>query len=117
LWFDVVNSASLSPKDKELIMSCLPSRIGRDGFLQVISQQTRSQGANRELAIERFVELLRDAEKQLPIRKKIRVSRAAKLRRMEEKKQHSIQKQQRLKKSPSRIWQKETPPVGSAELE
>jgi ribosome-associated protein len=100
LWFDVVNSPTLSPEQKELITRHLGNRIGKDGLLRVISQQTRSQAENRELAIERFVELLRDAVRQVPIRKKTRVSKAAKLRRLNEKKQHSIQKQERSKKVP-----------------
>jgi ribosome-associated protein len=61
LWFDVVHSPTLSPEQKEIIGRRLASRIGKDGVLRVISQQTRSQATNRELAIERFVELLRDA--------------------------------------------------------
>jgi hypothetical protein len=52
------------------------------------------------LAIERFVELLRDAIKQVPIRKKTRVGKGAKLRRLEEKKQHSILKSERSKRVP-----------------
>jgi ribosome-associated protein len=97
LWFDVANSPSLSPEQKELIARQLANRIGRDGLLRVISQQTRSQTANRELAIERFAELLRDALKQVPIRKKTRVSKGAKLRRLEEKKQRGIVKHRRSK--------------------
>ncbi len=97
LWFDVVNSPSLSPEQKELIQSRLATRIGKDGVLRVISQKTRSQAANRELAIERFVELLRDAIREAPVRKRTRVSRAAKLRRLNEKKQRGILKHERSK--------------------
>ena len=68
--------------------------------MRVISQQTRSQAENKELAIERFAELLQDALKMVPIRKKTRVSKGAKLRRLEEKKQHGILKQARSKKVP-----------------
>jgi ribosome-associated protein len=100
LWFDVVNSPTLSPEQKELILRRIGSRIGKDGVLRAISQKTRSQAANRELAIERFVELLRDAIKRAPIRKKTRVSRAAKRRRLEEKKQHGILKSERSKRVP-----------------
>jgi ribosome-associated protein len=100
LWFDVANSPSLSPEDKELIMGRLANRIGKDGLLRVISQQTRSQAENKELAIERFAELLQDALKQVPIRKKTRVSKGAKLRRLEEKKQRSMLKGKRLKRVP-----------------
>ena len=51
-------------------MSRLENRTGKDGVMRVISQQTRSQMENRELAVERFVELMHDAVKQVPIRKK-----------------------------------------------
>lgn len=100
LWFDVANSPSLSPEQKELVIRRLANRIGKDGMLRVISQQTRSQAANRELAVERFAELLREALRQLPARKKTRVSRAAKLRRLEEKKQRGLIKSRRSEKAP-----------------
>ncbi|MGC9967859.1 MAG: hypothetical protein ABSE08_20935 [Syntrophobacteraceae bacterium] len=48
-------------------MHRLGARIGKNGVLRVISQQTRSQAVNRELAIESFAELLRDALKQVPM--------------------------------------------------
>ena len=100
LWFDVVNSPSLSPEQKELVLRRLPSRISKDGVLRVISQQTRSQAENREPAIERFVELLQDALRQVPIRKKTRVSQGAKMRRLEEKKQHGLLKSRRSQRVP-----------------
>jgi ribosome-associated protein len=100
LWFDLAKSPSLSPEDKELIASRLGSRIDKDGVLRVVSQSTRSQLSNRELAIERFVELLQSALKQLPPRKKTRVSKAAKERRLEEKKQRSSLKRERAKRAP-----------------
>ena len=100
LWFDVVNSPSLSPEQKDMVMLRLATRIGKNGVLRVISQQTRSQVENKELAVERFVELMRDALRQVPIRKKTRVSKGAKLRRLEEKKQHGILKLARSKKVP-----------------
>ena len=100
LWFDVMNSPSLSPDQKELAIRRLRSCIGKDGVLRVISQQTRSQEENKELAIERFVELLRDAVKLVPMRKKTLVSRTAKLRRLEEKKQHALLKSRRSERVP-----------------
>ena len=100
LWFDVVSSPALSPEQKELVLRRLENRIGKDGVMRVISQQTRSQVENKELAVERFVELLRDALRKTQIRKKTRVSKEAKPRRLEEKKQHSTQKQERSKEVP-----------------
>ena len=78
LWFDVANSPTLSPEQKELIMSRLENRIGKNGVLRVISQQTRSQVENKELAVARFAELLRDAVRQVPVRKKTRVQQGGK---------------------------------------
>jgi len=101
LWFDVSNSPSLSQEEKELIMSRLGSRISKDGVLRVISQQTRSQMANREVAVERFVELLRTALKETKVRKKTGLSKGAKLRRLEEKRQRSILKRERSKGVPT----------------
>lgn len=98
LWFDLAGSPSLSEEDKELIRTRLGSRIGKDGVLRVVSQSTRSQFSNREAAIERFVELIQAALHRLPVRKKTRVSKAAKERRLEEKKQQSIRKSVRSKK-------------------
>ncbi|HQN18992.1 MAG TPA: alternative ribosome rescue aminoacyl-tRNA hydrolase ArfB [Syntrophobacteraceae bacterium] len=99
LWFDLDNSPSLSDEDKALIKSRLRSRIGKDGVLRVVSQSTRSQAANRERAILRFTELLQDALKRVPIRRRRGVSRAAKERRLEEKRQHSILKSRRSEKA------------------
>jgi ribosome-associated protein len=98
LWFDVVNSPNLSPEQKELIQSRLATRIGKNGVLRVISQQSRSQVENKELPIERFAELLRDVVKQVPVRKKTRLSKRAKLHRLEKKKQDSLLKGERAKK-------------------
>jgi len=100
LWFDLANSPSLSSEGKELILSRLGSRIDKDGILHVVSQSTRSQLSNRELAVERFVELLQAALKKLPIRKKTRVSKGAKERRLEEKKQRAALKSGRSKRVP-----------------
>ncbi|MCE5336695.1 MAG: aminoacyl-tRNA hydrolase [Desulfobacteraceae bacterium] len=100
LWFDVVNSPSLEQEQKDLVMRRLATRISKDGVLRVISQQTRSQLENKELAKERFAELLRNAVRRVPARKKTRVSKGAKLRRLEEKKQRGSLKQERSKKVP-----------------
>jgi ribosome-associated protein len=97
LWFDVINSAGLTAEQEEFVLRRLRIRIGKDGVLRVISQQTHSQVENKELAVERFVELMRDALKQVPIRKKTGVSKGAELRRLEEKKQRSVVKHGRAR--------------------
>ena len=100
LWFDLVNSPSLSSEQKELIQGPIATSIGKNGVLRVISQQTLSQLEDSELAVEHFAELLRDVLERVPIRKKTRVSKGAKLRRLEGKKQRSLLKNERSKKVP-----------------
>ncbi|MEN6437232.1 MAG: hypothetical protein ABFD97_01480 [Syntrophobacter sp.] len=43
LWFDVVNSPSLSSEQKEMVMRRLATRIGEDGVPRVILRQTRDR--------------------------------------------------------------------------
>jgi ribosome-associated protein len=95
LWFDLANSPSLSGEDKQLIAD----RLGKDVALRVASQETRGQDANRELAIERFVELMRAVLAPVPIRRKTRLGKEAKLRRLEAKRQRSSLKHERSRTS------------------
>jgi ribosome-associated protein len=95
LWFNVAESPSLSAFQKRRIMSRLATRINQRGELRVVAQQHRSQIANREAAVERFVALLRDALVQEKPRQKTTVPAAAKRRRVDEKKKRGQVKQQR----------------------
>ena len=95
LLFDLDASPSLTDADKARIHAVLFGRIGKDGVLRVVSQSTRSQFANKELALERFAALLRAALTPVAPRKKTRVSLAAKRRRVDDKKRHGALKRQR----------------------
>ncbi len=86
LLFDLDASSSLDGAQKERIRKELGTRINKAGVLQVSSQRHRDQGMNRAAAIERFAELLRDALTEAPPRRKTRMPRAAKAKRIEEKK-------------------------------
>ncbi|EFL50146.1 Class I peptide chain release factor [Solidesulfovibrio fructosivorans JJ]] len=97
LLFDLDASPSLSPAAKERLRAVLGGRIGKDGVLQVSSQTSRSQTANKELAVERFVMLLRAALTPKPPRRKTRATLASKLRRLETKKRHGARKRERTK--------------------
>jgi ribosome-associated protein len=97
LLFNVADSPSLSTEQKQRIQSRLSSRISKDGILRIISQRHRSQIANRDATIERFKELLKGALTQRPQRKKTTVSKRARQRRLDEKKQRSLKKQHRAK--------------------
>ena len=74
LLFDVANSPSLSAEHKNRIMSRLRTRVNKYGVLRVVAQRHRRQAANREVAVERFVELLQVTLKPIKVRKKTRIS-------------------------------------------
>jgi ribosome-associated protein len=93
--FDVGNSPSLSEDQKRQITSKLSSRMDRQGVLRVVSQKHRSQEANRRAAVEHLQQLLQEALKPVPIRRKTRAPAAARERRLEEKRQRGRLKSQR----------------------
>lgn len=99
LLFDVANCGSLSDLQKQRILSCLASRADKKGVLRVVSQKYRTQKTNRRAAIERLQQLLTDALKISPVRKKSKVTYASKQRRLEEKRRRSQLKRQRSKKN------------------
>jgi len=99
LFFDVANCGSLSDWQKQRILTRLATRSDKNGVLRVVSQKFRTQRANRKAAVERLLKLLADALKIRPIRKKSKVSYAAKQRRLEEKRRRSLLKRQRSGKN------------------
>ncbi len=96
--FDVGNSPSLSEDQKRRIASELSGRMDRQGVLRVVSQKHRSQEANRRAAVERLQELLREALRPVPIRRKTKIPTAARERRLDEKKQRSRLKSERARR-------------------
>ncbi len=101
LWFDVLKSPSLSAEEKQQLLKKLPTRINKAGILWVNAQQTRSQVGNRELALQRFVELIEQALTKPRFRKKTRLSRRVQEERIAEKKRRSRVKASR---SPKILW-------------
>jgi ribosome-associated protein len=95
LKFDIEASRSLTDIQKTRITEGLATRITKDGVLRVTSQRHRTREANRHAAIGRFIELVDDALVIRKPRKKTKVSRAAKKRRLENKKRTSKKKAMR----------------------
>jgi len=90
-----VDALPLTDEQKMLVRTRLAGRINRDGVLRVTSQAARSQLLNRDHALDRMEELLRDALIEQRPRKKTRVSKAAKQRRIDEKKRRAQTKKLR----------------------
>jgi len=96
--FDVEASAALDEDQKAMVRERLSSRLTREGVLLVSAQRHRSQSANRELAIERLVELLQEALTEVEPRWSTRVPRGQKSDRRQQKRHRGELK--RLRQAP-----------------
>jgi ribosome-associated protein len=93
--FDVAGSPSLTDAQRQRLRERLATRITRDDVLQVSSQRHRTQAANRDAAVARFVELVQEALAEETPRRPTRPSGASRRRRLDEKRRQSRRKQQR----------------------
>ncbi len=89
VFFDVSNSSVLTTEQKRRILDRLASRVSREGVLRVVSQQARTQLANRRAALERMAELIRGALAERRKRVPTAPGRAARDERLAEKKRRS----------------------------
>ena len=92
--FDLA-SPSLDEARRTRIRERLGTRVSRAGVLAVSSQRHRTQAANREAAVARLVELLRDAFAERAPRRPTRPGRAARARRLDAKLRRSRRKRDR----------------------
>ena len=91
--FDVTASTALSERQKARVIA----RAG--AVLRAVAQDERSQWRNRELAVERLVEALREALRVPRERRPTAPTAAAKERRLEQKRRRSETK--RLRRPPA----------------
>ena len=95
LLFSVDESTQFTNDEKLLIKEKLQSRFNKDGYVQVICDEERSQLLNKEIALERLCTLLtRSLQKPKP-RKATKVSKQAKEARLAGKKIVSQKKENR----------------------
>ncbi|MCK4914428.1 MAG: aminoacyl-tRNA hydrolase [Planctomycetes bacterium] len=98
VFFNVVENENLSNLQKKQILTKLATRIDKNGVIRIISQKHRTQRANRQAAIEKLADLLKQAIKKKTVRKKTKPSLAAKEKRLKKKKLRSDIKKQRARK-------------------
>ena len=92
LLFDIAAATFLSADEKDRIRRRLTGRIQADGLLQVVSQETRSQLKNKEIAIQKLAVLLAEAMKVDKPRKATKPSRAAVQKRLDAKRRQALRK-------------------------
>ncbi|HRD67407.1 MAG TPA: alternative ribosome rescue aminoacyl-tRNA hydrolase ArfB [Candidatus Competibacter sp.] len=95
LRFDVAGSPSLPEAVRARLLTLAGSRVTQDGELLITARRFRSQERNRQDAIDRLIALIRQAAAPPKPRLKTRPSRAAKQRRMDEKRRIGDKKQTR----------------------
>ncbi len=97
LLFSVNDSSLFNDEEKALLNDKLQSRFNKDGLIQVICDQERSQYLNKEKALERLIQLITAALQKPKVRKPTRVSKGAKAARLQNKRLQSERKEGRKK--------------------
>ena len=92
LYWNVSTSDVFKDEEKELIIHKLQNRINKEGFLQIVSEEDRSQLRNKETAIKRIFSLLLNSLKTEKPRKATKPNKAAIAKRLDNKKQAAIKK-------------------------
>lgn len=95
LYFSLPASLALSKTEKERLYKKLSSRLTNNEELILQCDESRSQHKNKEIVITRFLELLREGVKKPKLRKKTKPPKAAKLKRLREKKMRAEKKSYR----------------------
>jgi ribosome-associated protein len=97
LRFDVDGSPNLTEGVKRRLKKLGGSRMTLDGVLVLSAENHRTQKRNREDALDRLIDLIRDAAQPPKFRVKTRPSLSAKRKRTDQKVQRGMTKQNRKK--------------------
>ena len=95
LHFKLEESHALTEAEKERAMKKLASRLTNSGELILQCDESRSQHKNKEIVTQRFVDLIKASLLRPKPRKKTKTPKAAKLKRLREKKMLSEKKSAR----------------------
>lgn len=96
-FFDIAASALLTDEQKQVLQQKLANRINKEGQLVVKAQTHRTQLENKTAALQKIQELLTLALQKKKARIATRPSKAAKEKRVDEKKKTAERKQARQK--------------------
>ena len=95
LRFNVVDSLTLPSDIRSRLMVLAGNRITEEGILVIDAQQYSTQERNRQAAIDRFVNIIKEASIPPKVRRKTKPSAGSKKRRLESKRRRSEVKQSR----------------------
>lgn len=97
LRFDARRSPSLPNEVAIRLMKLAGSRLTQDGIIVIVAQAQRSQKRNREEALERLLELIRQAAVRPQTRRPTKPTKASKEKRLASKEKRSSVKAGRSK--------------------
>jgi ribosome-associated protein len=95
LLFSVGDSTLFTDDEKALLLSKLQARLNKDGLLQVVCEEERSQYLNKEKAIEKLQAILTKALHKPKKRKASKPSKASVAARLDDKRRASLKKMNR----------------------
>ncbi|MCL5246392.1 aminoacyl-tRNA hydrolase [Cellulophaga sp. 20_2_10] len=99
LTYDLQNSTAITDKEKERLLLKLSNRLTKENVLLLQCDDSRSQHKNKDLAIKRFLELIKSALIVPKKRKKTKPSRSAIEKRLNTKKKSALKKANRKRPS------------------
>ncbi len=97
LRFNINTSKILNLSEKEIIFEKMPMKISNEGYIQIVSQETRSQFKNKQICIKKFYELIEEAFRKEKKRIKTKRTLNSILKRLDFKKQRKDIKERRKK--------------------
>ena len=97
LLFDIAASVNLNEEQKALLFKRLKNRINKEGLFILVCQESRSQLRNKQIALDKFEEIITQALLFPPKVRKFKARKANKTKRLENKKKQSEKKTLRKK--------------------
>jgi ribosome-associated protein len=97
LRFSIQNSEILSEEERGILLRKLANKITKDGSLILSCQEKRSQVQNKELVIQKFLDLIDKSLKKPKARKSTKPSKTSREKRLQKKKEISEKKKWRGK--------------------
>ncbi len=101
LRFDARSSPNLSDEVRERLLALAGQRATRDGVIVITARSFRTQERNRADALQRLVDLIKQAVRRPAIRRATKPTKAAVRRRLDDKARRSGVKAMRASKPPA----------------
>jgi ribosome-associated protein len=95
LRWHVASSLLLTEEQKQTLLQKFEKQLTSEGYLLITAQEDRSQLRNKEIALQKFHDLLKRALHKPKARKPTKPSKGAVRKRLEAKKKHSEKKANR----------------------